>query len=206
MLLKFFNKKITLDCFTHCSYVYESFKLKKEAYPKWANDDLLKNESFNILYKNSIAVPLWTDLTIQVDTFGNVKYDLLQNSSFKFVLNNYPPDKYHELTFSNVILLNLNCPWVLKEKEGIKFSFNGLLWNYIKEVDKFWFLNKILSFKDPKSLDIDFLITLKPSYQGIEAGKEIMQLIPMTEKEVDIKHHLVDEKEIIKLKNYGSSR
>lgn len=206
MLIKFLKKKITLDCFTHCPKVYEYFKFKKESFPEWASEDLIKDPSFSLLYKNNITVPLWTDLTLKVDTAGNVEYELSKYSSFKFILKNYNSNKYNQLEFSNVILLNLNCPWTIKEKKGIKFLFTGLLWNHIKQVDKFWFLNKMLSFKNPKSLEIDFLITIKPSYQGIEMGTEVMQLLPLTENEVNLQHYLVDEKEILKLNNHESNR
>jgi hypothetical protein len=195
MLIKIFNKKITLDCFTCYPTVYEFFKFKKgeEAFPVWAKDELKNNEDFKNLY-NNLTIPIWTDLTIDVDTYGNVKYELSQDEEFK--LENYPPDKYHQLTFSNVILLKLRSPWLLKEKNNVRFTLTPLLWNHLKQVDKFWFLNKSLSFKKPLFLDIDFLVSIKKNYQGIERGTNIMQLIPSTEKEINIQHHLVDEKEI----------
>ena len=159
----------------------------------WAKDELKNNEDFKNLY-NNVTIPIWTDLTVDVDTYGNVKYELSQDEEFK--LENYPPDKYHQLTFSNVILLKLRSPWLLKEKNNVKFTLTPLLWNHLKQVDKFWFLNKSLSFKKPLFLDIDFLVSIKKNYQGIERGTNIMQLIPLTEKEINIQHHLVDEKEI----------
>jgi len=200
MLIKIFNKKITLDCFTCCPTVYEHFKFKKgeEAFPAWSKDELKENEDFKKLYDN-ITIPIWTDLTVDVDTYGNVKYELAEYGEYKFKLKNYAPDKYHELIFSNVILLKLTSPWLLKEKNNIRFTLVPLLWNYVKQVDKFWFLNKSLSFKKPLFLDIDFLVSIKQNYQGIEKGTSIMQLIPLTEKEVNIQHHLVDEKEINRL-------
>jgi hypothetical protein len=204
MLIKIFNKKITLDCFTVCPKIYDSFKLKKEGFPKWAKEETIKNTNFNSIYKNNITVPLWTDLTIEVDTYGNVNYELSDNNLFK--LNNYPPNEYDKLMFSNVILLKLNSPWFLKEKKGINFAYNGLLWNHIKLVDKFWFLNKILSFKNIIPLDIDFLISIKPGYQGIEAGTDVMQLIPITDKEINIQHHLIDQKEMLTLNSYENNR
>ena len=95
-----------------------------------------------------------------------------------------------------MILLKLRSPWLLKEKNNVRFTLTPLLWNHLKQVDKFWFLNKSLSFKKPLFLDIDFLVSIKKNYQGIERGTNIMQLIPSTEKEINIQHHLVDEKEI----------
>jgi hypothetical protein len=196
MLIKIFNKKTTLDCFTCYPKVYEFFKLKKESFPKWATEELVKDKEFNIIYKHNISIPLWTDLTIKVDTYGNVQYELSEDDLYKFKLENYPPNKYNELMFSNVILLKLKSPWLIKGNNDVKFALTPLLWNHIKSVDKFWFLNKVLSFKKFLFLDIDFLITVKQGYQGIEAGTDVMQLVPMSEKEVILQHHLVDKKEI----------
>ena len=212
MLIKIFNKKITLDCFTIFPKVFYQHQIKKskEFIPEWTNkikpiykdysgkekESLITKNYFNDLYKNGFIVPMWTDVTIEVNEFGRMNVDFLQNDYFKFNFETFDFYYYQPEMFSNVIPIKFMSPWILKQNKNIKFNLNPILWNHIKIVDCFWFLNKMFSFEEPKYLNIDCLINVKKGRQGIVEGTPIVQLMPLTEEDIDIKCHLIEEKDL----------
>jgi|DEB0MinimDraft_10_1074344.scaffolds.fasta_scaffold00508_6 hypothetical protein len=193
---------INLDCYTYFPKVYEKHKLKQNALPNWITENTKKLDFFTNIYKNNIVVPLWSDMTLAVDAGGDVVFQLTEDDKYQHALKNIVSNiDYNELMFSNVILLELKSPWLIKADKDVMFHYNTLLWNQIKSVDKFWFLNKAFSFKEPKEIDLSFMITMKPGRQGIQEGTQIMQLLPLSEEEVKINHHLISPKEYERLKN-----
>lgn len=193
---------IKLDCYTYFPNVYKDFKLKQKSLPNWITDKTKELDYFTNIYKNNINVPLWSDMTLQVDNSGEVVYELTEDDKYKHKLTNIVSKTYYnELMFSNVILLELKSPWLIKSDSDTMFHYTTILWNHIKSVDKFWFLNKAFSFKEPKQIDLTFMITMKAGRQGIAKGTEVMQLVPMSHEPVEINHHLISPEEYEKIKN-----
>jgi hypothetical protein len=193
---------IKLDCYTYYPKVYEKHKLKTKEFPKWAKEETKKLNYFKDIYESNITVPLWSDMTFIVDSKGDIEYELTSDDKYTHVIENIVSnEKYDELMFSNVVLLNLKSPWLIKSDKDVKFHYTTLLWNHIKSVDKFWFLNKVFSFNKFTEIDLTFMITMSPRRQGIEEGTDVMQLVPMSEEQVEINHLLITEKEYEKLKS-----
>ena len=193
---------ITLDCYTYFPKVYEKHKLKQNAFPSWATKNTKKVKEVANVYKNNIVVPAWTDMVLVVNKTGDILVDLTEDDKYKHELKNIVSNvDYDELMFSNVVLLELKSPWLIKANKDVMFHYNSLLWNHVKLVDKFWFLNQAFSFKKPTEINLKFMVTMKESRQDILEGTEIMQLVPLSKEKVKIKHHLVTVQEYINNEN-----
>jgi len=193
---------ITLDCYTYFPKVYEKHKLKQNAFPSWATENTKKIKEVANVYKNNIVVPAWTDIVLVVNKTGDILVDLTEDDKYKHELKNIVSNvDYDELMFSNVVLLELKSPWLIKADKDVMFHYNSLLWNHVKSVDKFWFLNQAFSFKKPTEINLKFMVTMKESRQDLLEGTEIMQLVPLSKEKVKIKHHLVTVEEYIEIEN-----
>jgi len=193
---------ITLDCYTYFPKVYEKHKLKQNAFPSWATENTKKVKEVANVYKNNIVVPIWTDMVLVVNKTGDILVDLTEDDKYKHELKNIVSNiDYNELMFSNVVLLELKSPWLIKADKDVMFHYNSLLWNHVKSVDKFWFLNQAFSFKKPTEINLKFMVTMRESRQDILEGTEIMQLIPLSKEKVKINHHLVTVQEYIDIEN-----
>lgn len=193
---------ITLDCYTYFPKVYEKHKLKQNAFPSWATENTKKIKEVANVYKNNVVVPAWTDIVLVVNKTGDILVDLTEDDKYKHELKNIVSNvDYDELMFSNVVLLELKSPWLIKANKDVMFHYNSLLWNHVKLVDKFWFLNQAFSFKEPTEINLKFMVTMRESRQDLLEGTEIMQLVPLSKEKVKIKHHLVTVQEYIDIEN-----
>lgn len=211
MFFFFKRKKIVVDCFNTSKTTIEIAPIEKAVnfYPDWwkkipdsfyeANNDGVKLQiptikrcvAFTDLYKNGFIMPLWTDMIIETVTNNYVwafadERTIIQSHDSKQFGNQFP-DFMH---------IKIRSPWKIREKTGIEFLWMEPIWNNIKGLNKFYVLPGVLNYKYQHATEVNMFIPNCENKIDMKTGNPLVHLVPLTEKDVELRHHLIDEKEI----------
>lgn len=212
-MFHFFHRTptITLDAFTCMPTVYQLTPLVKasQSMPSWfktlpppglgsATEDPGKRTNmrrcygFTELFRKSFVLEHWTDVHIEAD----------KNTWVARSKAGDPPGFHntsqHNHSFSKYHLLKLESPWFLVEKTGLPFMFIDAVWHH--EDYEFQVLPGMEEYCVQHSTNTFIKIPKKPKKYNmmIPIGLPLAHIVPMTDKLVDLKCHLVDEAEIKK--------
>lgn len=215
-MIFFKPKKLVVDLFTTSSNAYEYAKptLTKKWYPQWwkqlpkefpVNDALYHDSTMKRcfgmteLYQYGFIVPLWADLAIEVAPIGvpgayrwNAATNLEMGPHAQEQRGGYLPDShYQHLKIKNV--------WRAKTKEAIPFLLFQPTWNYLKPEDVI-VPPGILPLHNLGSLNVNMFIpkTDQSKKVMLELGQPLVQLVPFDMRPLEVRTHLVDDKELRK--------
>ena len=212
----FFMKptKIVVDCFTHNPVAFDLFPIKKsnECIPDWwkkvEKNPITDNSNKNLpwiksntvrrcsgiidYYNNqSFNVLLWSDVNLEYSRTGSryIFADGVSRIEYQeeFMRGDYLND-FHQF--------KIISPWKFKEKSGIKFHYSQSFYNF-NNPDKLFLPPGIIDYKYQHTTEINFFVK-KPegeSYHDrleLEAGMPMAHITPITEKKIELKHHLID--------------
>jgi hypothetical protein len=216
MLFKFPKKKLVIDCFTSDELVLQTSPITNAIrhIPEWwknlpptYNIDFYKNATMKSCigmldyYKKSIALPLWSDLAIEVKG-KDYKWQFSDQNSMAHI---HQLDKQAAGFVPNHGHLKLEPPWMIKTKEQISWVWSQPLYSYPEE---------LLDIKlVPACVDIS--VTMKPNINIIfplnqnrvyelKFGQPLVHLTPMTDRDIKVVRHLVDQQEFNRLNNMQS--
>ena len=205
----FFRKpKLEVICYTDNSIAYEYYKIEQASkyIPKWfkdANSMYIDENQFhepqstikkcpgiiNLLTKGLI-LPLWTDINIYTDIVNNVietssadiTTEIARHSSRQWdsYLN---PDNYSHM--------KITSPWAFSVKDDTQFYWNSSFYNNKPDI-LHYIAPAIVDFKVQKATHINIFIPRISQHTILKAGFPIIQLIPLSDKKLVIKHELVD--------------
>jgi hypothetical protein len=213
VLFIFRKSKLVLDCFTSKEYVFKNNKINyaTQFYPEWWKNTpkeimlgitpastLKKCQGVIDTYKIGAMLPLWADLAINIQnkhfqwqfadymTLG-VQHDSKQWDTFA------DPNEYGHL--------KIDSPWKCKTKTDINFYFTSPFWNH--PIDRpYETLSGTLNFKYQHTTNINIMFNKsKDRHFVVKQGTPMIHLIPISDKQLIIKHHLVDDKEINNMNN-----
>lgn len=207
----FFKKKVTLNLYTDRADVYHWSQLQeaKKHKPKWWRD--LKSESdavgteasqsmrhcagFNKLFAKAFFAPMWCEAHGHIYPDGNWQFSFADQVSMarehpasergKFMAD----DKYQNIKFIS--------PWYASCDESVDFLFTNA--DYFDESNKdLIVLNGVVDFKNQSSLNINTMIKRSADCKEIFIKKDtpMYMLIPLTERRVVLKHHLVTTQDL----------
>lgn len=218
----FKKKKVVLDCFTYRPDVFSYFPIKKASslIPEWWKKlpatypvDSLGLAEFSTMrscvgflnyYNNAISIPLWTDTRIRT----SVDDDTLHWHFTDGVTQAVPHDlkqkgDYLSDPMSLYTHLKIVSPWILSCKEDIQFVFSGNTWA-INNPEQIIIPPGVVDYKYQSVTSINMLIRMNGlQIASLDAGSSLVHLFPMTEREVEIKTHFVDEKDFRNMENLG---
>lgn len=219
-MISIFNKKpqIHVDAFTYSPSVYEYTPLVKanqalpEFWKKLDNPDpisgvdtsgeyfvrrhsTVKNcKGIIELYRRGFIIENWSDISL-----------LVENEGYKFFYCDLESPKSHPLEqfgegFKGFFHLKLMSPWLVKEKTGVKFHCSPTLWDH--ENFDFIMPTGVLDFKSNHALNLQIMLRKRenPYEMRIEFGQSMAHFIPLTDKNITLKNHLVDRLEYDKMK------
>lgn len=209
--------KVVVDAFTYHSTAYNMAPISKGSnhFPDWWKDLPARRtpaalEQYDIklstlkrcnglidLYKNSLIIPLWSDLALaNTETDENLLFTFADSISeiqrherwqYEPALNNYKHGK-------------IIVPWMLKERTGINFTFIGSLWNLINITDRLHIPPGIANYRYQHAVNVNFFVEGSTPFKVlIPAGTGLVHLIPNTDKEVVVKNHQIDHSEYQKI-------
>lgn len=201
--------KIYVDCFTEIEELPKFFPIinASERYPSfWKNlpttipaggpnrGTMKTCPGVSDLYRTGFIIQSWSDVWVDIAT-GDIRWEP------RPVAESHNPNQWGE-AIKNHYHLKLVSPWRIREKTGVKFLFTNTLWH--DEDFKPRVLNGIVEYKYQHTSSVNMIVpkTMFPKSITIPAGKELAQVIPLSEKEVVIKMHVVDTMELLKLQNW----
>lgn len=231
MFFFFKNKTIVVDCFIKDPIVHELFPIKpiRDDIPDWfkklpksyeihVNKKVLGEvytdsptirscNGINNYYSKGIAIPLWSDLTMLVHKEG-FSYYFTDGIS---IVTSHPPFQ-HGNNFQNLGHIKIESPWRFKEKTGVHFIMTEPFYNNNKILGKYFTAPGILEFKYQHATNINTFFPIKENKKEdqvkFQAGDTLAHLIPLSDKNIKIKNHLVTDVEYEKLNvgfNYSSN-
>lgn len=204
----FFKKsKIVVDCFTTNLNAYNLFPVQKtsEFIPEWWKkmpkffDNTLENgmeiKSPTIkkcpgiidLYRKGFVVPMWVDMVIE--THPQTKEYRYWSADGGSWVSNHPPQQIGG-DFSNHVNIKFNPPWSILEKTGVQFLYIRPIYNNLSF--NWQLMPGVIDFKYQWSTNIN-IIAPNDTRISFEAGTPLVQVVPLSEKEVVIKNHVVDD-------------
>jgi hypothetical protein len=196
--------KITVDCFTTIPElvtlfpVVNSNNLLPDFWKTLPNTIEHNNRTVptmktcpgaNGLYKQGFIMPAWTDITI--DTNQN-KLTWFPDS----IAATHPSQQWGDKGFSDYYHIKLYSPWAIKEKSGVKFLLTNTFWH--DSTFKPRIVNGLIEFKYQHHSNINMFVPklITPKIIKIPAGKELAQFIPLSDKRVDLKFHVINDNEM----------
>jgi len=216
--LWFFVKRSTihLDCFTQLSHVHNFHPIQSAThfYPEWWKNLPKVNKTdkswvgeptmkscvgFIELFKNSVAIPMWSDLCISTD---NEKKQFKWNfSDGQTKMNMHNTDQFKNFVNGSYAHLKIISPWLFKTKNYVKWNWQYATYNS-NVPDELILLPGIVDYKYQVVTNINILINLcKTQTIFLNAGNPLVFLTPLSDHKVKIHNHLVESVEYEKIKS-----
>lgn len=202
------RSKIIVDCFTYSEAVYKySLVERSEKFiPEWYSkmpskyyeDEFIPRSTMKKciglrnMYTTGFMMPLWADLAIKVEdnTYSwqfsdyDTKADIHPSEQWKYYVS--PNDFGH---------MKLNSPWHFVTKEPINMYIAQPFWAH-KPINTFTVVPGIMDFYYQHCSNINLYIDIRRESKFIiQQGTPLTHYIPITDKKLELKTHLVDEKE-----------
>jgi len=213
-MFNFFFKrnKIVLDCFTYIPELETLFPLlyAEERIPNfWKNLSPTVNHfgihrgsaktcpGMGSLFKTGFILQNWHDYAISTE-----------DSTFRWHPENeaeqHNPKQWGEY-LKSYHHLKLISPWRITEKTGVNFLFTNCFWH--DDEFKPLVVNGVVDYKYQRTTSVNMLIpkNMFPKSLTIPAGKELAHIIPLSDKDIEIKMHTVTENEYQRLGTYTFS-
>lgn len=216
----FKRKKVVVDVLTYSAALYERYRIVKanEFIPDWWKkikplereyQPGLFHESqtmkgcmgFIDLYKKGFIVPLWNDLILQTKEDGSYSYQFAKEG----VLGSHGNDQHQNMDWNGYFNIKIEFPCILYSKSDIQYHYGPATWNYGSMLGKFVGLNGVIDFKYNNSINYNTFFPLKAERYEFKAGMPLTHLIPLTEKNVEFKYHLLTETEYVERSKHFNS-
>lgn len=223
----FFKKKIFLDCYTTNPVAFNNAKITSgiHHYPDWwkslppsgckwhesfektgdlAGRNTMKDcVGYTGLYKKSFVLPLWCSarFCLPPENVSNEPFHWLfsdevtdgkMHSSDEHNGHLYPTQYQHFKIFS---------PWVLKCSEPIQWAWVPPAWETVNAYDQINIVPAVIDFFHNHATHVNMFMKKKPkvSYIELPFNFPLAHLIPLTERKVVLRHHLVSSSELFKV-------
>jgi hypothetical protein len=208
--------EITVDCFTSNPMVYNNYRIDKASkffpdeikqMPNYINLRKSHNPESKLmediptirlctgikdLFTHGYILPSWVDFTIEVTKDGVLSHkDNLTPVDNNDLYHHHNRMQYGSGLYTDRIHVKLMPPWHLAEKTGIKFTWNMCDWHRTDTADDIRILSGVLDFKYQHQVNVNAFLR-RDSMISYSAGDPLVHLIPITDKKVVFKYHLVD--------------
>lgn len=206
------RSKVILECFTHRDYVhiFNPIQPTSNFVPEWFSKLPATTNADNFVPRSTIKkcpavtnlilegfmMPLWTDLALKIH---NSKQD---GSYYEFQFadrftsaSDHNPEQWGEMWDNDIYRhMKITSVWRMKTKDEINFLWHHPYYHKIHECVQI--IPAIEEYKYQNSTNINLMIDMtKASNLLLRHSSPLVQLIPLTEKKVEVKNHLVSENE-----------
>ena len=211
------KKKVVLDCITYSSFAYENTRpdFAYKFFPEWfvklpkiiqSNDQPLLSlkgcNAFKRLYTaNTVIIPASFYIKIEVGTDQEKSYrweasNLMGNPNS---LEGHPPSQMEGfLDFENNQHIKIPLPWIIKSNKEVEFMWADPIWNR-KNLFNYCLLPGVIDFRYQHDVlaNIIFPYKKEPQVMEINPDHPLVLLAPLTECDIEIKHHVEDLHRIV---------
>jgi len=210
----FKKKKIVLDCFTHKHYVHNFAKINyaSKFYPYWWEKTIKSDDNNNVVptikfcdglisfYNTGIVIPSWFSLVIDIGDNNQKEYNWRSsNNDFNDISHRYVQFKHFCL--DNGFNFKIMSPWKFKTNRKINFVWSQPTWSIRNNLFNYCILPGVLNFKMQHSTHVNLFCQYdkEPKTINIEPLDPLVILHPLSDEEIIIKNHIVDENEYISI-------
>lgn len=214
-------KPIVVNMYTDKSYVYEFAKPApaSEFYPDWwkSLDKSTKTgaidyptiktcEGFVAQYRVGVMIPAWSDLMVEIAPIGNTGYRWTYSDGKSGAQVHPTEQRGSYLPEHEYQHLKLETPWVFHCDDEVAFHWAQPMWNF-DDPESVLIPPGIVNFKYQFAVNINMFFKRKPTTREvfIEHGHPLVHLVPLTERPVVFRAHLVSADEIKKLSDLRTS-
>ena len=217
-------KKIIVNAYTNRQEIFEYSKLKpsSEFVPSWWKDLPSKPELVNTpeylgyklnmrgcpgfvdLYKLGYMLPLWSDLLVEVGAKGDTSYRWQFSDQYSDATVHPDHQRNKFLPDTEYQHIKINAPWLLETKEDLNWAVVPPTWN-VDNPENIIIPPGVLNFKYQRQINANLLIKRDKESKiiKIKFHQPLMQIIPLTEKPVEFRFHLISNEEWENRKNAG---
>jgi hypothetical protein len=151
-------------------------------------------------FKESFSIPMWSDLNLEIGAQGTTDYRWQFSDKISSLIVHPAPQRGTYLNKNKYQHFKLDTPWIIKTNKLILCSWSAPTWS-LEEPEKIVFFPAIVDFYNQCHTAIN--IACPRDFQTKEIfipfGQPLIHIIPMTEKEVILKTHLVSDLELEKI-------
>jgi hypothetical protein len=141
-------------------------------------------------YKNSVAIPLWSELCVTVYDQANFAWQFSDKTSAASLhverqYKGFSVAKTHKQ-------IKLFSPWRFKTKEDLNWLFTNPIYNR-QELQNYLFCQGFLNFKHQTATHMQLFLDVSTPRTYIIPFGSVFLLTPLTDKKVVIHRHLVSK-------------
>lgn len=211
------KEKIVIDMYTYNRVAFKHYKpdYTKKFMPKWFDEiksrgvygefdkehldifgDMRGCSGFTGMYTSGFVLPLWSDLLIDAQPFGGgYRYRFADGHSS--AVQHPQAQRASYLPENDYVTLKLNSPWAIRCNRDIDFTWFQPTWNFDQPAE-ILIPPAVVNYKSvTHSTNINLAIPRADTekFIKISANQAMVQIIPITEEDYEIRYHLVDEEE-----------
>jgi len=155
------------------------------------------------LYKRGISLPMWRDTVVKYDQnrILDVEVSTGEDINQWFVL--HPPEQMGN-AFSPCLHLKVISPWFLETAEPVPFLMIDMMWNR-KTLQDYSIPPGVLEFKYQHGTHVNMFFEPTTEYKEVkfQAGTPLIQLIPLTDIDIELVICEYDEAKLRSMKPYS---
>ena len=215
------NKKVVVDAYTRHEDIRTSYPIETSAkfLPEWwvkapssitldgyvPSPTLKTCSGLTDLYTKGLILPLWTDIAIKVESNKSYSWRCADETSSISVHAEHQWDMFADPTKYGH--LKIACEWAVSTKENIDWVLMAPYWNTTLSEPYSIPPGIVNGFYKPVPLQTQLMLDIStPTSFMLTAGTPLVQIIPLTEKRIDLRRHVVSEEEFYKLTNYRKAK
>jgi hypothetical protein len=221
----FKRSKIVVDTFTSHPAVFDQFPIVSagECMPEWWKEMSSSYQTINRFsvptrmptvkrcdgiidyYKTGFVIPMWEEVTLKTLMAGQWAFE---SSNGIAAIGEHNRDQFaSSAAFNDYIIIKFKPPWLITEKTGVQFIFTQPIWNQLKKLHQGMVIPLgVLDYRNQTSAAINIMFPKKDSIYQFEVGEPMAHIIPLSEKELKVKTHLVTQAEYEILDKRGNFR
>ena len=219
-MFSFLKKPITLNCYTNRADVFNFAPIKKAGFyiPQWWKDlpaqhfdnghlfGTMKGcPGFTDLYSKGFIMPLWSDVQITVGAKNTGHYHYQFSDKISVISTHPQVQRGSAFLEQDYQHLKLESPWLFSCDENVSFLQIGAIWDD-HTPETMSVLHGVQNFKYQYSTHINTIWRRKetPEISMLNFGQPITHFIPLTERKVVFKLHLVSDTTIKNLRSIST--
>jgi len=211
----FFIKKssLVIDCFTdsRTAFEYSKIDFANKFLPDWWKKlpkqidatfypiPTMKTCAGVInLYRTGLVLPMWSELAVKVGRVGSRDIawqyaDLASNAEV------HTPDQYGDYyPTEKYAHLKLTSPWFINYNKSVKTLWSQPTFS-MESLGDYVMLPGVVDLQASPTVNVNFFF-IRDRYEdkvvNINFNQPVAQIIPLTDKKIELKHHLISNQEM----------
>ena len=203
------RKKIVLDCFVYKPFIYNYAKIDhgRKFLPNWWKmtkpEDCPKGLNIKYcrglidFYQKGIVIPSWFSLDVTISALPKREYTYDCSDTTGFKLENHNRNQFLGFAKEHGFSFKIGPGWKLKTRKKIYFTWTQPTWDMRNTMFNMSTLPAVINFYNQHHTAINFFMEYRETEQKLEIKplQPLVILHPLTEDEIQIRHHLISQTE-----------